>query len=175
MLLEITRSHSIPSQAQTHSHCDRQRVLNVRTLYRCHLVLGAPVKSDYILPTLIIVAATAAQATACTSATESADALLRVHNVGTLPIAALRVASPEASTEFGEVGVGATTDYQPTAGVYPYAAFRYTVEGQTRFQPVLDFVGAVPEAGRRFTYNVELIRLTNDSLWLALRSITRDK
>ena len=112
---------------------------------------------------------------ACGSATEPSDQLLRVRNVGSVPIGALRVAFPGTSAEFGDIAVGAMTAYQPTAGVYGYAPFRYTVDGKVRFQIVDDFVGEVPERGQRFTYNVELIKLANDSLWLGLRSITRDK
>ena len=45
----------------------------------------------------------------CNAATDPSNQILRVRNVGTLPIAALRVSFPEASTEFGDIAAGATT------------------------------------------------------------------
>lgn len=117
----------------------------------------------------------AVQLAACDSATDPSDQFLRVRNVGSAPIGALRVSFPGGSTEFGDIPVGAITDYHGSAGVYRYASFRYTVDGKVHIQLVDDFVGAVPERGARFTYNVELIKLSNDSLWLDLRSLTRDK
>ena len=122
----------------------------------------------------IFATATFAVFSACNSATEPPHQFLRVRNVGVVPISALRVSVPETSTEFGDFAAGATTSFERTNGVYPCAAFRYTVEGKVRYQPVLDFDGAVPKDGIIFTYNVELIRLTNDSTWLHIRSIKRD-
>lgn len=107
---------------------------------------------------------------------------LRVRNVGTVPIGALRIAFASGATEFGDVPVGATTAYQKTGGVNRYGSYRFTVNDTVRIQLVDDFVGAVVETGRAFTYNVEILPTRGDSPWapkgspwVSVRSITREK
>jgi hypothetical protein len=64
---------------------------------------------------------------------------------------------PEDRIEFGAIPAGETTEYQPVPnGVYPYAAFELTVNGEKIDMPVFDWVGAEPMLGEAFTYVLKL-------------------
>ena len=59
--------------------------------------------------------------------------------------------------DFGNVGSGETTGYQPIAsGVYHYAAYEYLLGDETVFQAVEDWIGERPLAGTHFTYEIVL-------------------
>lgn len=88
---------------------------------------------------------------------------LRIANIGDEDIQGLVVLFPDidqsatARIDFGDVASGETTEYIPVpGGVYRYAAYEYTLDGQTIQQPVMDWVGEVPLEGTRFTYRISL-------------------
>jgi hypothetical protein len=88
---------------------------------------------------------------------------LRIANAGDEDIQRLIVLFPDtdpsatARIEFGEVASGETTEYVAVpGGVYRYAAYEYTLDGQTVHQPVMDWVGEVPLEASRFTYQISL-------------------
>lgn len=88
---------------------------------------------------------------------------LRIANTGDEDIQGLVVLFPDtdpsatARIEFGDVVAGETTEYMTVpGGVYRYAAYEYTLDGQTVHQPVMDWVGEVPVEGIRFTYQISL-------------------
>lgn len=86
------------------------------------------------------------------------DAHLRVVNTGGEDIEDLTVGFPAGRIEFGDVPAGSTTAYREAPdGVYGYAAFRFKIDGQLVTQPVVDWVGEVPMAGKGFTYTLELV------------------
>lgn len=82
---------------------------------------------------------------------------LRVTNDGKEEIRKLTVLFPGGQVEFGDVPAGFTTPYREVpGGVYRYAAYRLEVGGQNVTQPVIDWVGAVPMEGTRFSYRLEI-------------------
>lgn len=90
--------------------------------------------------------------TSPTPAQESSPSL-RIINQGQNDLEGLVVIFPDSRIEFGDVPAGATTEYLPApAGVYNYAAYEYTLDGQRVTQPVIDWVGESPRPGSRFTY-----------------------
>ncbi|WP_374687040.1 hypothetical protein [Promineifilum sp.] len=102
---------------------------------------------------------------ACTPTTppESAVQALRITNAGAEDIYDLIILFPgetpaeTARIAFGNVAAGETTAYQAVPhGVYRYAAYEYTLDGDTLHQPVMDWVGEQPLAGTRFTYQIAL-------------------
>lgn len=88
---------------------------------------------------------------------------------------ALSVLFPESSVDFGDIPAGATTAYRVASrGVYSYGAFRFTYNGSSIVQPVIDWVGEEPLKGQRFTYNLELT--TNGAnAGIILVSVTKDR
>jgi hypothetical protein len=84
-------------------------------------------------------------------------AQLRVVNVGKEDIEKLTVLFPNGEVEFGDISVGVTTAYQEVlGGVYGYAAYRLELRGRIIVQPVIDWIGAAPMEGPRFSYRVEV-------------------
>lgn len=87
---------------------------------------------------------------------------LRITNEGSEDIHGLVVLFPGSSanasaaqTVFGDIPAGATTAYQDiSSGVYRYAAYRSTINGQQVTQPVVDWMGETPLRGQRFTYRI---------------------
>ena len=107
-------------------------------------------------------------------------AQLRVTNVGNEAIEDLTVVFPNGEVEFGDIPVGATTAYEDvTGGVFPYAAYRLEIDGEPVTQPVIDWSGAQPLEGERFTYNLELATPVHASwpwrLAVARAEVTRDQ
>ena len=77
---------------------------------------------------------------------------------------------------FGDVAPGATTDYRDVpGGVYPYAAYRFTVDGVTLDQPVIDWVGEVPMTGVAFTYRIDVDTRRPRGQIVRLLSATQDE
>lgn len=114
---------------------------------------------------------------ACTPATPSESSVpeLRITNAGAEDFHDLIVLFPgetpagTARIEFGKVAVGETTAYHLVPhGVYRYAAYEYTLDGETAHQPVMDWVGEQPLAGTRFTYQIALdtTRVQGDQMQL---------
>ncbi len=100
---------------------------------------------------------------------------LRIANTGDEDIHGLIVLFPDvdqsatARIEFGDVVSGETSEYiSVPGGVYRYAAYEYTLDGQTVHQPVTDWVGEVPLEGARFTYGISLdtTRVRGDQIQL---------
>ena len=111
-------------------------------------------------PFLGFVAAAAAFAVALLGCAPPADEVpqLRVVNVGTQDIENLTIVFPSHTVEFGDVPSRSTTSYAASpGGVYGYSAFRFDLGGENRLQPVIDWVGAEPRQGTRFTYWLELM------------------
>lgn len=78
---------------------------------------------------------------------------LRIKNAGATDIKNLIVIFPDSRITFGDVPAGATSEYQPAPkGVYNYAAYEYTLNGETVNQPVIDWVGESPRPGASYTY-----------------------
>jgi hypothetical protein len=89
---------------------------------------------------------------------DSHPAQLRVKNVGNEVIEDLTVVFPNGEVEFGDIPMGATTAYEEVSGgVFPYAAYRLKIDGELVTQPVIDWSGARPLEGDRFTYHLELV------------------
>ncbi len=99
---------------------------------------------------------------ACRSVSPAANQRLRIVNSGNADIQALTVLFPGPSADalatrvrFGDISAGQMTGYQDVpGGVYQYAAYEYTLKGQTVTQPVTDWVGERPMPGRQFTYRI---------------------
>jgi len=101
-------------------------------------------------------------------------ASLRITNAGPEPIVGLTVYSPGSQVEFGTIAPGATSEHRVMpGGVYRYAAFRFTHDGQPVEQPVIDFVGEEPERGREFTYTLRVS--TDPQPFLVIMSVVRDR
>jgi hypothetical protein len=82
---------------------------------------------------------------------------LRIKNAGEVDIHNLTVLFPESRITFGDIPAGSTSDYQPAPkGVYNYAAYEYSVNGETVMQPVIDWVGELPRPGLSYTYVLSL-------------------
>ncbi len=88
---------------------------------------------------------------------------LRISNVGDTNIQDFNIVVPGTTTavltyiNFGNVESGETTEYQVIpGGVYRYSAYEYTVDDDTVFQAVVDWVGEEPLSGTRFTYQISL-------------------
>ena len=87
---------------------------------------------------------------------------LRVGNLSDQPIEGLVVLfpgaawdGPAARVEIGDVPSGELSDYvEVPGGVYRYAAYEYVLDGERLTQPVTDWVGESPMAGRAFTYEL---------------------
>jgi hypothetical protein len=128
-----------------------------------------------LLLALIVLATTACTATrtpAPAPATPTAAAMptdvpptqdLRIENVGDADIHDLTVLFPGATgyqvvrVAFGNIAAGRTSDYQPVpGGVYRYAAYEYTLAGDSASQSVVDWMGEKPLEGAQFTYRVAL-------------------
>ena len=78
---------------------------------------------------------------------------LRVTNAGNQTIEDLTVMFPLNKIYFGDVPAGATTEYlDVSGGVYRYAAYSFSVDGELQSRPVTDFFGEMPVEGTRFTY-----------------------
>jgi hypothetical protein len=88
------------------------------------------------------------------------DARLRVLNTSGEDIEDLTVLSPKGSIEFGDVPARSTTAYREAPdGVYGCPAFGLKIDGQlvTRPEVIVDWFGALPMAGKRFTCKLELV------------------
>ena len=120
------------------------------------------------------ISACSTQANATTTPTEFQK--LRITNSSNVEIAELVILFPgptwdsEASrVEFGTIPAGQTTNYVDVpSGVYRYAAYEYTLNGHTVRQPVIDWVGESPMAGKKFTYQLilDLKKVEGDQITL---------
>jgi hypothetical protein len=82
---------------------------------------------------------------------------LRVANVGSRPIRNLAVVFPGEKVSFGDVGVGEVSAYRPVPnGVFPYAAFHYSRDGEAIRQGVTDWCGAMRLDRGWYTYRLRL-------------------
>lgn len=99
-----------------------------------------------------------------TTATQIEFQQLRITNSSNVDISKLVILFPgytpdsEASrVKFGDVPAGETTKYLDVpSGVYRYAAYEYTLNGQVVTQFVTDWVGENPMVGKKFTYQILL-------------------
>lgn len=103
-------------------------------------------------------------------------ARLRVTNRGAVAIEDLTVYFPEDEVPFGNVPAGSSTEYQAVPnGVYGYAAYRFTVNGEVVLQPVIDWVGEVPLDGTSFTYVIDFSPNRNRWEMVKLLEVTHDE
>lgn len=101
---------------------------------------------------------------------------LRITNGGTTDIHNLTVRFPKDEVVFGDLAAGQTSDYvEVPNGVYGYAAYQLDVNGQTVFQPVIDWVGEKPMAGHDFTYTIEFDPGQANGVPVKLTNVTTDK
>jgi hypothetical protein len=95
---------------------------------------------------------------------------LRITNAGSYAITNLVVRFPDDRISFGDVPVGETTEYKEVPnGVFNYAAYEYEVDGEVRYQTVIDWMGETPMEGSAFTYTINFDPerfATNDSVQL---------
>jgi len=69
---------------------------------------------------------------------------MRIENVGPSDLQDLTVRFPNGRVEFGDVPSGQISGYRFVfGGVYQYAAYEYTVDGEHVIQPVIDWFGQV--------------------------------
>jgi hypothetical protein len=70
---------------------------------------------------------------------------LPITNSGTDSVKNLTVQFPHDQIPFGDIPAGTTTEYKEVpSGVFPYAAYRFEMDGQPITQPVIDWVGEEP-------------------------------
>lgn len=92
-----------------------------------------------------------------TSGVASSIPQLRIHNASDLDLEQLVVRFPNQAVTFQSVPAGATTDYQDVpGGVYSYAAYEATLDGQKIRQGVGDWLGEQPFEGNAFTYVITI-------------------
>ena len=71
--------------------------------------------------------------------------LLRIENLGSSDLQDLTVRFPRGRVEFGDVPAGQISGYRFVfGGVYQYAAYEGTVDGERIHNPVVDWVGELP-------------------------------
>jgi hypothetical protein len=80
---------------------------------------------------------------------------LRINNQGPLPIRGLEVIFPDERLSFGDVPVGATTEYQRVlVGVFRFAIIRHQHGKRLTGNSVTDFVGETPLGLGAYTYEI---------------------
>jgi hypothetical protein len=100
---------------------------------------------------------------------------LRITNVGSTPILGLSVVFPYDRISFGDIPVGATTQYKAVpSGVYRAAAYSLRIDGAIVTQPVLDWVGEEPMEGHAFTYALDVDPRRPQLQVVQLVNVTRD-
>ncbi len=115
------------------------------------------------------------------------SSLLRIRNHGPAPVSGLVVIFPgyvpndphEAPLylclSFGYVPVGGMTEYRTVQqGVYPYAAYRYQIEGREHTQPVTDFASPRLPKGA-YTYDIGVEQYPNSALSIRLLRASPDQ
>jgi hypothetical protein len=104
-----------------------------------------------------------------TAAPEVEGPRLRIANNGPQALEDLVVLFPDARIEFGDIPAGETSEYQVvTGGVYNYAAYEYTQDGQQMVQPVIDWVGETGRMQGDFTYVLSYDPTRTDMLAIEL-------
>ena len=100
---------------------------------------------------------------------------LRVVNAGAEPITALTLTFPDEDVVIGDVGVGQQSPYVAVRhGVYAYASYQFSSGDSVVTQGVIDWVGARPLDGTRFTYTIGIVQLAG-AWYLQLQQVTRDE
>lgn len=105
---------------------------------------------------------------ACTKSNPTSDVAtnsqqLRISNVGDTSIQDFTIVVPGTTTavltriNFGNIDSGQITEYKPIpGGVYRFSAYEYSLDGETVFQGVMDWLGEKPLSGTQFTYQILL-------------------
>jgi hypothetical protein len=120
--------------------------------------------------------ATATSPSPTAPSAETQTQRLRIVNEGSSSATALVVMFPDVRVSFGDVAPGATTQYSDVPrGVYPYAAYKLTIDGVVIDQPVIDWVGEVPMVGTAFTYRIDVDTSRPRGQIVRLISATRDQ
>ena len=110
---------------------------------------------------------------ACDSTGPGVDSL-RVVNAGAAPITALTLSFPDEDVVIGDVGVGQQSPYVTVRhGVYAYASYRFTSGDSVVTQGVIDWVGASPLDGARFTYTLSIVEISGAPY--VQQQVTRDE
>jgi hypothetical protein len=111
----------------------------------------------------VIVTTGVALVAATCSVTGPTTQSLRIHNTGSADIQGLALTFPGSQVAFGNVSAGSTTGYlEVPGGVYSYAAFQFVYQDSVEGNIVIDWVGEEPLTGKRFTYTVQLVSMSND-------------
>ena len=98
--------------------------------------------------------------------------LLRVENRGSSDLQDLTVRFPRGAVEFGDVPAGQISGYRLVfGGVYQYAAYEITVDGERIHQPVVDWVGEVPLLPGSYIYVVSWEKTRVNYPWIDLLEI----
>ena len=98
--------------------------------------------------------------------------LLRVENRGSSNLQDLTVWFPSERVEFGDVPAGQTSGYRLVfGGVYQYAAYEITVDGERKIQPVIDWVGEVPLLPGTYIYVISWEKTRVYYPWIDLLDI----
>ena len=96
--------------------------------------------------------------------------LLRIENLGSSDLQDLTVRFPRGRVEFGDVPAGQISGYRFVfGGVYQYAAYEGTVDGERIHNPVVDWVGEVPLLPGSYIYVLSWEPANN--VWIELLEI----
>jgi len=96
--------------------------------------------------------------------------LLRIENVGPSDLQDLTVRFPRGRVEFGDVPAGQISGYRLVfGGVYQYAAYEGTVDGERIHNPVVDWVGELPLLPGSYIYVLSWEPANN--VWIELLEI----
>jgi hypothetical protein len=111
------------------------------------------IQALFVILVLVVACQPGANVTPTQPPTQAAGPRLRITNNSSETIQGLVVIFPDQRIEFGDVPGGATTQYMPAPkGVYNYAAYEYTLNGEKVTQPVIDWVGESAKTQGSFTY-----------------------
>ena len=98
--------------------------------------------------------------------------LLRVENRGYSDLQDLTVWFPRERVEFGDVPAGQLSGYRLVfGGVYQYAAYEITVDGERKIQPVIDWVGETPLLPGSYIYVISWEKTRVYYPWIDLLEI----
>lgn len=101
---------------------------------------------------------------------------LRLKNDSTAAIENLTVIFPQERVAFGTLAPNTMSEYKTFAnGVYGYAAYEYTLNGETITQPVIDWVGEKPMDGSAFTYTLRFHPASEQFMRIELANAARDQ
>lgn len=97
---------------------------------------------------------------------------LRIENRGSYDLQHLTVGFPRERVEFGDVPAGQISSYRLVfGGVYQYAAYEITVDGERKTQPVIDWIGELPLLPGSYVYVLSWEKTRVYYAWIDLLEI----